>query len=258
MKNPVSSHRNLSVPTRCRLVIGMINSGATTQQLETEFGRKISTLLNACKSHHYSETPRGLKAYESIRQKLHENDQQAKQTEKMTEPIEKVVEESVSASKVEELPVFLVETGTFLHMKLDQLFQLASEDTVIYVPRFCIEELDKMSRDDNRAKSAIMGMYAPNVFQKRIFPLANILPEQSLVPKSSNSTYKRRTISIVDAALNLALTGSKKVQVLTTSREVTDLLREIISREQLHELLSFTYVAHPRKGSQPSPPVAKG
>lgn len=273
MKTPVpagSSHRNLSLKTRCRLVIGRIYSGATTQQLEKEFGRKISTLLNTCKTQHYSDTPKGQKAYETLRERLHANDRLAKQTsssvsanakqaEKTTEQTKKATEKSVPASKVEKIPVFLVETGILLTMKLDKLFQL-SKDTIIYVPRFCIEELDKMSRDDVRAKSVITGIYAPSVFQKRIFPLANILPEQSLVPKSSSSTYKRRTIGIVDAALSLALTGSKKVQVFTTSREVTNLLREIIAKEQLNDLLSFTYVAHPRKSSsQPGQPtVAKG
>ena len=263
----VPSHRNLSLKTRCRLVIGRIYSGATTQQLEKEFGRKLSTLLNTCRTQHYSDTPKGQKAYETLREKLHANDRLAKQTsnsvstnakqaEKTTEQTKKATEKSVPASKVEKPPVFLVETGTLLTIKLDQLFQL-SKDTIIYVPRFCIEELDKMSRDDVRAKSVIMGMYAPNVFQKRIFPLANIPPEQNLIPQSSNSTYKRRTIGIVNAALNLALTGSKKVQVFTTSREVTVLLREIISKEHLDDLLTFTYVAHPRKSSsQPGQPTA--
>ncbi len=240
MTSRIPCHRNLSVATRNNQVINKINKGATSVELEREYGVQIQTIYGTIRKQHYRSSKGKTVNYPLLLKQLRENNNrvsaQQPETKAVCTPVS-VQPVSTAKKKV----VYLVETSTMLNVGMDRLLALDDGESAFYIPRFCIEDLEKMRKDDPRAEDALTRMYGEEIFKQRFFPQSNVSAEDSIFKGSpAKSFYKRRTVSVVDAAVQLALGLTDcVVKVLTTSREVCDLTREVIAREKLEGLLSF-------------------
>lgn len=268
----IPSHRSLSIETRNTLVVHRINKGATSKDLEQEFNRTIQALLRTLREQHYSNTEAGKRAYNNIRAKLSENDKNsvlvAKQqvTKNSKVPVatakqqitkngrtlvpttKKQISKPQKASKSK--TVYLIETGTLLSMPIDNMLALNEGKAIFYLPRFCIDELAKISQKDERAKDILNMIYSDELFNKRIFPLSRSHSEPISVSKTQHmNNCKQRSMNLVNSAVNFALDSDNTtmVKVITSSREVTNILREVIDAENLSNVLQFAFVSSRNK-----------
>lgn len=264
-------HFRLSVATRNAAVIAAVNNGATSAELEAEFNVQWNTIRDSIRENHYSvkTRPANMARYKEFLAKVKANDAAAavkaqnlantsksqasskkEDTDKSTVTHVPVLKSTVTTIAAPEKPhIILVETGVLLHLGVDQLLALNEGNNIYWIPRFCINELRRMSESTrlandpvkDKARSELLKMYAEDVWNTRIIPFEPV--EQGLIPKTPDvSSYKVRSFGVAEAAMELYIAGSGRVNVLTTSMEIQDLVSRAVNAEDLGNDITVTRI----------------
>lgn len=267
-------HLRVSVTTRNAAVITAVNNGRTSAELAAEYEVQWDTIRDSIRDNHYciKTRPANTARYREFLAKVKANDaaaavkaqnlatfsmSQASSTKEDTDksdvtpvPVLKTtVTTSAAAAAPEKPSIILVETGILLHMGVDQLLALNEGINVYWVPRFCINELRRMSESarlandpiKDKAKSELLKMYAEGVWGTRIIPFEPV--EQGMIPKTPDvSSYKARSFGVAEAAMELYIASDGRVNVLTTSMEIQDLIHRAVKAEDLGHDITVTRV----------------
>ena len=219
---------------RCESIIRDINLGMSTPELAKKYERTIHTLLSSLWTHHYKTMPRGEAYYKRTKNKLRENNSQAKKS---------------SAVETDHRTV-MVETGSLLYLDLNSLEKMAVEGhATVYVPRFCLDEIRNMAmRGDfirpqvkERAKEVHEALIGDSVLGSLLHTV-EVRPDEELLAREISAGSKDRVRGIINSAIHLVMRLNSPVTVLTHSREVDAKLRMIIGKERLDKLLETKYV----------------
>lgn len=266
-------HLRPSVATRNAAVITAVNNGATSAELAAEYEVKWDTIRDSIRNDHYSvnSRPANMARYKEFLAKVKANDASAavradhnanSSTSQARTPKEDndksvgtpvtatVTLNTTAAASADNRPhIILVETGVLLHLGVDQLLALNEGDNVYWIPRFCINELRRMSESTrlandpvkDKAKSALLKMYAEGVWNIRFIPFEPV--EQGMIQKTPDvSDYKTRSFGVAEAALELYIDSSARVNVLTTSMEIQHLVSRAAKAEDLGNDITVTRV----------------
>lgn len=270
----MKKHLRVSVATRNSAVITAVNNGATSADLAAEYEVQWDTIRDSIRDNHYSvrTRPANMARYKEFLAKVKANDAAAavkaqnladsskhpassdqEDTDKSAVthvPVLKTTTGTTSAAAAPDKPcIILVETGVLLHLGVDQLLALNEGNNTYWIPRFCINELRRMSestRPDNasvkvKAKSELYKIYAEGVWDTRIIPFEPV--EQGMIPKTPDvSSYKARSFGVAEAAMELYIAGTGRVNVLTTSMEIQDLVHRAVKAEDLGSDITVTRV----------------
>lgn len=256
-------HRRISVKTRNSEVIHKImNSDATSDELSKEYGVQWATIRDSIRDQHYQvvSRPHNENRYQAFLAKVKKNNAAAaaRHTEEVSsndntgvEPSKTSEETAIDTTNIaansDKKLVYLVETGYLLHSDFDKLLAMDNGTAVFMVPRFCINELKKMSQKREnvpvkaQAKNVLMRIYSEEVWQKRIIPFEPV--EQGMIPKTPDiQSYKLRSFGIAEAALELYLDCDYRVNVLTNAMEVQHLIARLTKAEDLSDAITVTRV----------------
>ena len=266
-------HRRLSVKTRNAEVINRImNSDITSEELAQEYHVQWNTIRDSIRDNHYQvvSRPYNEKRYQDFLAKVRKNNAAAAKANASKQSAEVITNNDTvntgadsSSQATEELTttiaassdkktVFLVETGFLLHTDFDTILGMDDGNAIFMIPRFCINELRKMSlkREDvpvkKQAKTVLLRMYAEDIWEKRFIPFEPI--EQGMIPKTPDiQGYKSRSFGIAEAALELYLDSNYKVIVLTNAMEIQHLVIRMTKAENLTDEITVTRVYKPSK-----------
>lgn len=257
-------HRRVSVKTRNAEVISKImNSDITSDELAKEYDVQWNTIRDSIRDQHYQvvSRPYNEKRYQDFLAKVRKNNAAAAEAAKKAsisdekshntgaEITSKASEETTTtpAASSEKNSVYLVETGFLLHSDFDNLLKMNDGTAVFMIPRFCINELKKMSqkRDNNpvksKAKTILLRMYSEDIWEKRFVPFEPL--EQGMIPKTPDiQSYKPRSFGIAEAALEIYLNSDCRVHVLTNAMEIQHLVTRMTKAEDLASEIIVTRV----------------
>lgn len=203
--------------TKIKKAISLINAGKTWEECSEILGNSVAYLQKIVRESYKTPT-----RYNNLLRKAREN---KKANEQMSEPMVKDVEVKVEAAESievfdefeEDEEVILVETGYLLEAGISVFTQNVLP---IFIPSFCINELDKMAKDNEKAKEIIMAIMSTNAVQQ-----TNLRGYEYVYIKRPSFEYKSRSKGIAAAAKYLAECYSH-VRVLTNSYEVERILKE--------------------------------
>ena len=203
--------------TKIKKAISLINAGKTWEECSEILGNSVAYLQKIVRESYKTPT-----RYNNLLRKAREN---KKANEQMSEPMVKDVEVKVEAAESievfdefeEDEEVILVETGYLLEAGISVFTQNVLP---IFIPSFCINELDKMAKDNEKAKEIIMAIMSTNAVQQ-----TNLRGYEYVYIKRPSFEYKSRSKGIAAAAKYLA-ECYPHVRVLTNSYEVVRILEE--------------------------------
>ena len=203
--------------TKIKKAISLINAGKTWEECSEILGNSVAYLQKIVRESYKTPT-----RYNNLLRKAREN---KKANEQMSEPMVKDVEVKVEAAESievfdefeEDEEVILVETGYLLEAGISVFTQNVLP---IFIPSFCINELDKMAKDNEKAKEIIMAIMSTNAVQQ-----TNLRGYEYVYIRRPSFEYKSRSKGIAAAAKYLAECYSN-VRVLTNSYEVERILKE--------------------------------
>lgn len=203
--------------TKIKKAISLINAGKTWEECSEILGNSVAYLQKIVRESYKTPT-----RYNNLLRKAREN---KKANEQMSEPMVKDVEVKVEAAESievfdefeEDEEVILVETGYLLEAGISVFTQNVLP---IFIPSFCINELDKMAKDNEKAKEIIMAIMSTNAVQQ-----TNLRGYEYVYIRRPSFEYKSRSKGIAAAAKYLAECYSH-VRVLTNSYEVVRILEE--------------------------------
>ena len=203
--------------TKIKKAISLINAGKTWEECSEILGNSVAYLQKIVRESYKTPT-----RYNNLLRKAREN---KKANEQMSEPMVKDVEVKVEAAESievfdefeEDEEVILVETGYLLEAGISVFTQNVLP---IFIPSFCINELDKMAKDNEKAKEIIMAIMSTNAVQQ-----TNLRGYEYVYIRRPSFEYKSRSKGIAAAAKYLAECYSH-VRVLTNSYEVERILKE--------------------------------
>ena len=212
--------KTMSKQTKVKRTIGMINAGKTWEECSEILGNSVAYLQKIVRESYKTPT-----RYNNLLRKARENKrakelEQQKTTAEDVERVEKV--EAAESIEVfdefeEDEEVILVETGYLLEAGISVFTQNVLP---IFIPSFCINELDKMAKDNEKAKEIIMAIMSTNAVQQ-----TNLRGYEYVYIRRPSFEYKSRSKGIAAAAKYLAECYSH-VRVLTNSYEVERILKE--------------------------------
>jgi len=252
-------HRRISVKTRNAEVISKImNSDVTSDELSKEYGVQWATIRDSIRDQHYQvvSRPYNENRYQAFLAKVKKNNAAAAlhseeassnniSVENSKNSEETATDTTNIAANSDKKLVYLVETGYLLHSDFDTLLSMDNGTALFMVPRFCINELKKMSqkREDvpvkAQAKNVLLRIYSEEVWQKRIIPFEPV--ESGMIPKTPDiQNYKPRSFGIAEAALELYLNCDYRVHVLTNAMEVQHLIVRVTKAEDLSDAIIVT------------------
>lgn len=203
--------------TKIKKAISLINAGKTWEECSEILGNSVAYLQKIVRESYKTPT-----RYNNLLRKAREN---KKANEQMSEPMVKDVEVKVEAAESievfdefeEDEEVILVETGYLLEAGISVFTQNVLP---IFIPSFCINELDKMAKDNEKAKEIIMAIMSTNAVQQ-----TNLRGYEYVYIRRPSFEYKSRSKGIAAAAKYLA-ECYPHVRVLTNSYEVERILKE--------------------------------
>ncbi len=189
---------NLSDSTLVKRAKTMIYNGATWEQLTEHFGKAESTLRKKIKASYKDENK-----HKRLLEKARENTRLAREAQAALD---------IPSEKEDIKEVIVTETGYLLDNGIQGIM---NESLEIFMPHFCLRELDKLTRAYAAAEDVLTMFYSTN----RITTI-NLNGKEILF---ENPAYvaKKRTTGIVSLCCELFAQGFK-VRLLTNSREVAD------------------------------------
>lgn len=212
--------KTMSKQTKVKRTIGMINAGKTWEECAEILENSVAHLQKIVRESYKTPT-----RYNNLLRKARENKrakelEQQKTTAEDVEIVEKV--EAAESIEVfdefeEDEEVILVETGYLLEAGISVFTQNVLP---IFIPSFCINELDKMAKDNEKAKEIIMAIMSTNAVQQ-----TNLRGYEYVYIKRPSFKYKTRSKGIAAAAKYLS-ECYPHVRVLTISYEVQRILEE--------------------------------
>lgn len=257
-------HLRPSVATRNAAIITRVNKGATSTELAAEYKVQWDTIRDSIRNKHYQvdSRPNNMPRYREFLAKVRANDAaaaaRASHTASSSTSQARTTKEDISdksagtpvtapTTPVSTIPaadnrpcINLVETGVLLHMGVDSLLAHNEGNNVYWIPRFCINELKRISESTrlandpvkDKAKRVLLKIYAEGVWNIRIIPFEPV--EQGMIQKTPDvSDYKNRSFGIAEAALELYINSSARVNVYTTSMEIQHLITRAVKAEDL-------------------------
>lgn len=219
--------KTMSKETKIKRVIGMINSGKTWEECADFFGHSVTYLQKIVRESYktptrYNNLLRKARENKKANEQLSISNTEASKVEDV-EVVEKVETAEESFEVIDEFEeaeeeVILVETGYLLEAGISVFTQNVLP---IFIPSFCINELDKMAKDNEKAKEIIMAiMSTTNAVQQ-----TNLRGYEYVYIRRPSFEYKSRSKGIAAAAKYLA-ECYPHVRVLTNSYEVVRILEE--------------------------------
>lgn len=194
MKNVNKSKNN---ETRTAIAIRMINSGKTWEEVSEYLEISIPYIQKLTREHYTRP-----KNYNNLLHKARENkSKQKKVAEILPEPIEEVL---------------VVDTGYLMEVGISAL----NQECPLYIPKFCLNELEKLSTSYKIAEDILLTIYSTHSIQVINLRGREVLFQEPSIP------VKDRTKGIVATATHL-WSLFPHVRILTNSREV-----EILANEQ--------------------------
>lgn len=194
MKNVNKSKNN---ETRTSIAIRMINGGKTWEEVSEYLKISIPYIQKLTREHYIRP-----KNYNNLLKKAKENKaNQKKVAEILPEPIEEVL---------------VVDTGYLMETGVSAI----NQECPLYIPKFCLNELEKLSASYKIAEDILLAIYSTNSLQ-----VINLRGREVLF-KEPSTPVKDRTKGIVATAAHLWSLFSH-VRILTNSKEV-----EILANEQ--------------------------
>lgn len=212
--------KTMSKQTKVKRTIGMINAGKTWEECAEILENSVAYLQKIVRESYKTST-----RYNNLLRKAREN-KRAKELEQQKTTAEdvKIVEKVEAAESIEvfdefedDKEVILVETGYLLEAGISVFTQNVLP---IFIPSFCINELDKMAKDNEKAKEIIMAIMSTNAVQQ-----TNLRGCEYVYIRRPSFEYKSRSKGIAAAAKYLA-ECYPHVRVLTNSYEVVRILEE--------------------------------
>ena len=192
-------NKSMNNETRVKKIIRMINKdGQTWEDISREMELSVPYLQKLVRKHYATE-----KRYNNLLHKAREN----KKVKGETKSIQPVVEIN-TPKKLEE--VILMETGYLIEYGLEAFL----ESIPIFIPQFCINELEKMSSDMQVAKDVLLFIYSSDVIKT-----TNLRGKEVDYWTNVPFLVKNRTKGIVSAA-NYLKEKYGNVRVITNSYEV--------------------------------------
>lgn len=196
------NNTNLSDSTLVKRAKTMIYAGATWESLTIAFGKSESTLRRKIKASYKTEG-----GHKRLLEKARENSRLAKEArEKMGVPTD---EEDIKE-------IIVTETGYLLDHGVQGIM---NESLDIFIPHFCVYELEKLARSYASASEVLTLHYST----KRLTTIN--LRGKELLFEDPASIVKKRTIGVVSVCCELFCQGFK-VRLLTNSREIANLAEE--------------------------------
>ncbi len=172
--------------------IKIIRSGATWQEVSELLDYSIVYLQRLCKTH--------FKRPENYR-KLLELAQSNKKAKK-------------EAKNVVDDEVIVIETGAIISKGWQWI---VSQDIKIFMPLFCISEIEKISERNPRAEEVLLGLYRTNIVN-----LIRMTRKQETLLSEPKWCPKDRSIGVVSLCCRLWTEG-KHLRLVTTSNEIQSL-----------------------------------
>lgn len=201
--NTGNTNTNLSDSTLVKRAKAMIYAGATWETLTRAFGKSESTLRRKIKASYKTEG-----GHKRLLEKARENSRLAKEArEKMGIPAD---EEDIKE-------IIVTETGYLLDHGVQGVM---NESLDIFIPHFCVYELEKLSRSYTSASEVLTLIYSTN----RITTI-NQRGKEVLFEDPSFPVKNRRSIGVVSLCCEL-FCQDFKVRLLTNSSEVAKLAKE--------------------------------
>lgn len=211
--------------TKIKKVISLINSGKTWEECSELLENSVAYLQKIVREYYktptrYNNLLRKARENKKANEQLSISNTEASKVEDV-EVVEKVetAEESFEVFDKfgEDEEVILVETGYLLEVGISVFTQNVLP---IFISSFCVNELDKMAKDNEKAKEIIMAIMSTNAVQQ-----INLRGYEYVYIKRPSFEYKPRSKGIAAAAKYLA-ECYPHVRVLTNSYEVVKILEE--------------------------------
>ena len=212
--------RKYEKSTIAKIAKRMAKHGATRQEIADHFGYTFGYIRDIVKQS-YAE---GSNSYNrNFLDKLRQTEKARKKAAESFEDFESIVENNetkredgfeefeISTEEVNE--VLVVETGYLLNVGVSGFF---NESLDMYMPSFCINELEKLSNVSKDARDLLSAIYST-----RRINLIN-LKEEVLFEDPTFEIRKKRSIGVVSVCCDLYAKGFK-VRLLTNSKEIKDL-----------------------------------
>lgn len=192
--------KTASKTTKAAKIVAMINAGATWTEVAEAFKHSERYVQVLAKSKYKTDT-----GYNKLLAKAKANKKAKAKANELIQPEKNVVEE------VSE--VIVTETGYLLCTGMSGL---TSESLDIYIPYFCVRELEKLSRASSVAEDILTMYYASRRMTSVNLRGKEVLFEEPKIP------VKDRSKGVV--ALCCYLWGmGYRVRLLTSSREILEL-----------------------------------
>ena len=172
--------------------IKMIRSGATWQEVSELMCYSIGYLQSLCKAYY--------KRPENYRELL----DMAQSNNKAKKEAKNVVDDEV----------IVIETGAIISKGWQWI---VSQDIKIFMPLFCISEIDKISESNPRAEEVLLGLYGTNLVN-----LIRMTRKQETLFSEPKWCPRDRSIGVVSLCCQLWAEG-KHLRLVTTSNEIQSL-----------------------------------
>ena len=195
--------------TKIKKAISLINSGKTWEEVSDLLGNSVAYLQKIVRESYKTPT-----RYNNLLKKARENKKTA-EMQSVTEEIEPVNVDVVNEVEEEE-EVILVETGYLLE---NGISVITGNVLPIYIPSFCLRELDKMARDDIKAEEILLVINSIHISTTNLKGI-----EREYIKVLPTTPVKDRIKGITAAAVYLS-TQYPHVRVLTNSYEVEKMIR---------------------------------
>ena len=195
--------KTMSKQTKIKRSIGMINAGKTWEECSEILGHSVAYLQKIVRESYKTPT-----RYNNLLKKAREN--------KKTAEMQSVTEEIEPVNVEEEEEVILVETGYLLE---NGISVITGNVLPIYIPSFCLRELDKMARDDIKAEEILLVINSIHISTTNLKGI-----EREYIKVLPTTPVKDRIKGITAAAVYLS-TQYPHVRVLTYSYEVDKMIR---------------------------------
>lgn len=197
--------KSVSNETRAKKIIRMVNaSGMTWEEISEALGLSIKYIQLLARKHYKTET-----GYKKLLDKARVN----KKAKAKVKAVRLITPVSEAESKKEEREVIVTETGYLLCTGASKIL---SEELDVYIPFFCVKELEKLSRDSAVAEEVLKMHYSTERMTSINLKGREVLFEE---PRKS---VKDRTMGVVALCCYL-WSMDYRVRLLTNSKEIQEL-----------------------------------
>lgn len=192
--------KTMNKETKGKKIIHMINrEGADWLDVSKALGHTVQYCQKLARSQYKTET-----GYNKLLAKAKANKKAKEEAKKLLELNKPTVTE-----------VVVTETGYLMTVGVDGIEKISSD---IYVPRFCIKEMEKLARESSVAEEVVK-----YYFESREITAINLKGREELFVEPQEY-LKDRSLGVVALCYFLWLRGYN-VRLLTTSKEIRELAK---------------------------------